>query len=52
MSVGYVYILLNVTHMELLKIGKSTKHPDLRARELSGTGVIHPYMVAYYEEGV
>jgi hypothetical protein len=34
----------------LVKIGKSKRHPNLRAKELSGTGVLHPYLVAYFEK--
>jgi len=50
MAVGYVYVLLNQSYEGLVKIGKSTRHPDRRAQELSGTGVLHPYLVAYYQE--
>ena len=50
MSTGFVYILLNESYRGLVKIGKSRRHPNLRAKELSGTGVLHPYLVAYYEK--
>ena len=51
---GYVYILTNKSfrygffRRELIKIGKTNRHPDERARELSGTGVPTPFEVAYY----
>jgi hypothetical protein len=47
-SSGYVYILLNPAFTHFVKIGKTTKEPHLRARELStGTGVPAPYQVAW-----
>ena len=51
---GYVYILTNKLfkygffRREVIKIGKTNRHPDERARELSGTGVPTPFEVAYY----
>jgi hypothetical protein len=50
MAAGFLYVLLNQSYRGLVKIGKSTRHPNLRAKELSGTGVLHPYLVAYYEK--
>jgi hypothetical protein len=50
MSVGFVYVLLNESYIGLVKLGKSTRHPNQRAKELSGTGVLHPYLVAYFEK--
>jgi hypothetical protein len=45
---GYVYILINPTFTGFLKIGKTSKAPEVRARELSaGTGVPAPYAVAW-----
>jgi hypothetical protein len=45
---GYVYILVNPAFPRYVKIGKTTKDPDLRARDLSsGTGVPAPYGVAW-----
>src|SRR6266545_2737472 len=49
MAAGFVYVLPNESYRGLVKIGKSRRHPNLRAKELSGTGVLHPYLVAYYE---
>jgi hypothetical protein len=31
----------------LIKVGHSTKDPELRARELNNTGIPHPYIVEY-----
>jgi hypothetical protein len=46
---GYVYILLNSSLPGLVKVGKTTKQPDARARELHQTGVPSPFVVAYSE---
>jgi hypothetical protein len=49
MSRGYIYVLINpALQKNFLKIGKTTRTPEERARELShGTNVPMPYMVAY-----
>jgi len=44
---GWVYVITNASMPDLVKIGYSTKDPNLRAGELSSTGIPHPYMVAY-----
>lgn len=44
---GWVYVLTNKAMPDIVKIGFSTKHPELRALELDGTGVPHRYDVAY-----
>ncbi|MBA3390336.1 MAG: GIY-YIG nuclease family protein [Rubrobacter sp.] len=45
---GYVCILINPTFPSYVKIGKTTKDPEVRARELSsGTGIPAPYGVAW-----
>ncbi len=44
----YIYILFNPSHKTLLKIGRTSRTPEERARELSAnTGVAQPYIVAY-----
>jgi hypothetical protein len=50
MAVGYIYALLNESFIGSVKIRKSTRHPETRAAELSGTSVPHPFLVAYYEK--
>ncbi len=41
---GYVYILVNPTFTGYAKIGKTTKDPAIRTKELSSsTGVPAPY---------
>jgi len=45
---GYVYILVNPAFPGFLKVGKTTKDPEARARELSsGSGVPAPFAVAW-----
>jgi len=49
MSEGYVYVLFNSAFPPgQFKIGKTTKRPEVRAREISAaTGVPRPFEVAY-----
>lgn len=42
---GWVYIISNSGMPNLLKIGFSTKDPELRARELDSAGFPHPFKV-------
>ncbi len=45
---GYVYVLINPSMNNLVKIGKTERNPEDRAKELSATtGVPTPFMVAY-----
>lgn len=45
---GYVYVLMNPSLNKLVKIGKSTRTPEVRAQELStATGVPTPFTVVY-----
>ena len=44
---GWVYVISNKAMPELVKVGYSTKDPDLRAVELNNTGSPHPYIVNY-----
>lgn len=52
MSKGYIYILINASlQKNYLKIGMTTRTPDLRAKELSeGTGMPSEYIVAWAKE--
>jgi len=43
---GWVYVITNPS-ISGTKVGFSTKDPELRARELSSTGVPYPYVVEY-----
>ena len=45
---GYVYVLVNPSMPGLVKIGKTSKHPTERARELQQTGTPTPFLVAYH----
>lgn len=46
---GYVYVMINPSYGEgIVKIGKTTKEPEERAKELSSaTGVVTPFIVVY-----
>jgi hypothetical protein len=47
-NAGYVYVLINSAAKGLVKIGKTNKDPEERARELSSaTGVPSPFIVVY-----
>lgn len=47
---GFIYILINPSLKDLLKIGMTTRSPEERAKELSTTGVPTPFFVAFSEE--
>lgn len=45
---GYVYVMMNPSYGNMVKIGKTTKEPEERAKELSAsTGVATPFIVVY-----
>jgi len=44
---GWVYVITNKAMPGLVKVGFSTKDPELRAGELNHTGSPHPYLVEY-----
>jgi len=47
-NAGYIYVLINPSMDGLVKIGKTTREPTGRAKELSGaTGVPTPFVLAY-----
>lgn len=50
MTTGYIYVLSNVAMPGLLKIGRTDRQPELRARELRTTGVPHPFVLEHYIE--
>jgi hypothetical protein len=47
LTAGYVYVLINSSLPDLLKIGKTQGSPEDRARQLSSTGLPTPFVVAY-----
>ena len=50
-SKGYVYVLINTSMPNLVKIGKTTKEPNERVKELSSaTGVATPFILVYYRQ--
>ena len=44
---GWVYVISNISMQGIVKVGYSTKDPELRAEELNHTGAPHPYLVDY-----
>jgi hypothetical protein len=44
---GWVYVITNKAMPELVKVGYSTKDPELRAGELDNTGAPHAYVVEF-----
>ena len=50
MTSGYIYVLSNAAMPGLLKIGRTDRQPELRARELRTTGVPHPFVLEHYVE--
>lgn len=45
---GYVYVMINPSYSDYVKIGKTTRLPEERAKELSSaTGVATPFIVVY-----
>ncbi len=44
---GWIYVLANRAMPGLVKVGFSMKDPTLRAQELQGTGIPHPFLVTY-----
>lgn len=50
MTGGFLYILSNPTIPGLVKVGKTTRDPSSRAKELSSaTGVPAPFLLVYYQ---
>lgn len=50
MAAGYIYVLVNSSMPGLVKVGKTSRLPTERARELSNaTGVAIPFIVAFEE---
>lgn len=48
---GYIYVMMNASYNGLVKIGKTTKDPQERAKELSSaTGVATPFIVVFKKE--
>ena len=48
---GYVYLAINSSMPNLIKIGKTKKHPTERMEELSSfTGISTPFHLAYYQQ--
>jgi T5orf172 domain len=44
---GWVYVISNAAMPGLVKVGYSTKDPEISAQDLNHTGSPHPYIVEY-----
>ncbi|WP_414552269.1 GIY-YIG nuclease family protein [Anabaena sp. CCY 0017] len=49
MTQGFVYVLLNPSFPDQVKIGRTEKDSEIRARKLWTTGVPTPFLVIYDE---
>lgn len=50
MNAGFLYVLINASMPGVVKVGKTERDPESRAKELSGvTGVPTPFVVVYQE---
>ena len=50
MNAGFLYVLINASMPDVVKVGKTERDPEGRAKELSGvTGVPTPFVVVYEE---
>jgi hypothetical protein len=49
MPAGFVYVLLNPSFVDMVKIGLTEDNAELRARKLWSTGVPTPFIVVYDE---
>ena len=47
---GFIYIMLNPSFPNLLKIGRTYKTPEERAKEMYTSGIPTPFIVAYKHE--
>lgn len=48
-SPGFIYIMSNPSMSGVVKIGKTTQSPFVRAKELSTTGVPQPFEVEWFQ---
>lgn len=49
MSRGFIYVLSNPSMPDMVKIGKTTRHPEQRAHELHTTGVPTPFHAEFWQ---
>jgi hypothetical protein len=49
MALGFVYVMINPAHRDLVKIGGTERDPEQRAMELSSTGVPFEFVVVHSE---
>ena len=47
---GFLYVLSNPAMPKLLKIGHTTRTPDVRVSELAGTGIPTAFNIEFFAE--
>ena len=45
--IGFIYIMSNPLHPDVVKIGQSSKDPNERRKELGTTGVLEEFVLEY-----
>ena len=45
---GFLYVMSNPMHPSLLKIGQTSKDPNIRRNDLNSTGVPEEFIIEYY----
>ena len=45
--IGFIYIMSNPVHPDVLKIGQTSKDPDIRRNDLNSTGVLEDFILEY-----
>ena len=45
--IGFIYVMSNPAHPGLVKIGRTSKDPEQRRRDLSTTGVLEDFFLEY-----
>ena len=45
--IGFIYVMSNPAHPGLVKIGQTSKAPDIRRNDLNSTGVLEDFILEY-----
>ena len=45
--IGFIYVMSNPAHPGLVKIGQTSKDPDIRRNDLNSTGVLEDFILEY-----
>ena len=47
---GYVYVMSNKAHKDVLKIGMTDRHPEIRVKEINSTGVLYDHVIEWHSQ--